>query len=670
MSAAVPSGSGGPAPTRSEVEGWPIQHLDDVAAHLRRLGGQSVRVFEQHRQNIAAPGGTTWEGDAKDAALDRALSDIAVVRLQSDVQAEAAAVAENGGHDVRAAKRAALEAISEAEGDGFRVGEDLSVSDTREVDPATMAARRTAAIEHAEDIRWTTEQLVQTDRLVGRRLQNKAVELEGIRFDGEPSVQLVDNEIGFGPTENTAEVGKSEPDSKPGTTQGQIGPFPVPRSVEEATKTPYAKPEGMAPGAGSVGGGLEDLLNPEEAPPGEHGDEKPGGLPEVLSPTPPPSALDTILAQHTGNGEAKDGRYTRSPLAAPIVGADPSVLDRQAVRVDGARQTLDAAQAELDAAAGQTYTHGAGAGPGHDVTDPLSHVVFDARRELTEQSAILDDLNQAAAESGGQPSPIPALPENVDVQSFPPEPSTFVEGSRALSEGSLGFIPDVAKDIDVFTNWGEHSVADRTQAVLDAAGMVPLPGVKPLAEGVDYGLDALAGVSRHFDDGPTPHAQVEDVPSGGHGVTDVVPHHAADAPGTNHVGGDTGSVVPFGIEDTAALLTTSESAGGHLLERHVAQTPGDLAARLETTRLQEVSTFTSADEAASAVSTALQRNQEAIDNWLTNGAVRYLELDAPFSGGAILERGSAETVAGTGVRVVLKGDGQGGWYVLTGFPRP
>jgi len=133
---------------------------------------------------------------------------------------------------------------------------------------------------------------------------------------------------------------------------------------------------------------------------------------------------------------------------------------------------------------------------------------------------------------------------------------------------------------------------------------------------------------------------------------------------------DTGHVAPYGIEDTGALLTASENAGGHLIERHVGQTFDDLSARLDTTRLQTVSTFTTADEAASAVSTALQHNQQLLNDWVANGAPRKLELDAPFTGGTVLERGAAEAVTGTSVKVVLKGDGNGGWYVLTGFPKP
>lgn len=117
-----------------------------------------------------APGGTEWTGEGKDAALDRVTADIAVVDRQAEVQGEAAAIADNGAADIEAAKRDVLAAIAETEADGFRVGEDLSVTDTRRIDLDTLAARQAAAAEHAEDIRWNAERLVAAVAFTGQRL--------------------------------------------------------------------------------------------------------------------------------------------------------------------------------------------------------------------------------------------------------------------------------------------------------------------------------------------------------------------------------------------------------------------------------------------------------------------------------------------------------------------
>lgn len=183
MSPAAGSGpaGAGPALTRSVIEGWQTQHLSDAASWLRGQVSRSRGAFDELHRNVR---GTEWAGDAKDAAVERVAADVSVVNRQGVVQEDAAAIAEQGAGDVQAAKRDALEAISEAEDDGFTVAEDLSVTDTRRVDLLELGARHASMKAHAENIRWRGEQLVQTDALVGRRLAEQAAELDGIQFDG------------------------------------------------------------------------------------------------------------------------------------------------------------------------------------------------------------------------------------------------------------------------------------------------------------------------------------------------------------------------------------------------------------------------------------------------------------------------------------------------------
>lgn len=151
----------------------------------RQLAAESEELFARHRQNISAPGGTDWVGDARDVALDRVTTDANVVRKQGDIQREAADIAENGCRDIRAAQFQALEAINEAEEAGFRVAENLAVTDRRRMDVYTMAARYTAARDFAEDVRWHAERLVHADAYIAQRLQAKAAELGEVRFGGD-----------------------------------------------------------------------------------------------------------------------------------------------------------------------------------------------------------------------------------------------------------------------------------------------------------------------------------------------------------------------------------------------------------------------------------------------------------------------------------------------------
>lgn len=172
-------------PTRSQIHGWESSHLDATAVQWRTAAAAAESLFEQHRQVIAAPGGSEWSGDAKDAAWRRVTVDLGLVKRQSDIQREAADLAESGFHDIQAARRAVEAAIAAAEANGFSVGEDLSLTDTRIGDPESAVARATASAEHSEFIRWNAEQLLQTDNLVGTRLSAKAAELQSLRFEDD-----------------------------------------------------------------------------------------------------------------------------------------------------------------------------------------------------------------------------------------------------------------------------------------------------------------------------------------------------------------------------------------------------------------------------------------------------------------------------------------------------
>ncbi|WP_235624058.1 DUF6883 domain-containing protein [Mycolicibacterium goodii] len=537
-------------PTRSEIEEWSTSHLSDAATSWRSAATASEGAFDEHRQNIFSPGGATWEGDAKDAALDRVTKDVAVVGRQSDVLREAADLAENGAHDIKAAKDKAVEAITAAENDGFTVGDDLSVTDTHEYDINTIAERNRALAEHTEDIRWAAEQLMQADKLVGDRLHAKSTDLEGIRFegegdgrDGEPTVQLVDNKVQDKPDEDR----KDESGDKPAEqATGQIGPFSVPNSVEDAAKKNGLKPDEKPPAAaGDAGGDLGDLLGANDTPEGKPGDgqaakpgeENPAGLPPVLSQVPPPP--------------------------------DKATIDRQAAKVESARQALAAAQAKLDDAAGQGYMQGAGAGPSRDDTNALSQAVFDARAELIEQTRVLNELNHASAAHGGPTAPVAPLPENADVQGFPKEPPVLERGAGAFAEGMKdtsktiwdATMPDVGNMYDVATDFDGATPEQKRQAAIDAAGMVPWPGAKILGEGIEHGLDALGAAGRHVDDAPTLHGHV-DAPAGGNAP---VEHHAPppDTPAEHHAGGDAAGD-PHAVADHAthtgdALANASEA---------------------------------------------------------------------------------------------------------------
>ncbi|OCB59156.1 hypothetical protein A5722_05230 [Mycobacterium vulneris] len=180
-----PAADAGAGLTRSKIENWDITHLEIAATRWRASADEFEQLFAQHRQNISAPGGTEWEGAAKDAALDRVNADSSVVGRHGEVVRAAADLADASIGDLRAAHRAALTAITEAEADGFRVAENLRVTDARRYDIATIVDRNRALAEHADNIQWNAGQLLATDTLVGQRLTDKATELDSAQFEGD-----------------------------------------------------------------------------------------------------------------------------------------------------------------------------------------------------------------------------------------------------------------------------------------------------------------------------------------------------------------------------------------------------------------------------------------------------------------------------------------------------
>jgi hypothetical protein len=171
---------------------------------------------------------------------------------------------------------------------------------------------------------------------------------------------------------------------------------------------------------------------------------------------------------------------------------------------------------------------------------------------------------------------------------------------------------------------------------------------------------ASAGASARTDVGAKPHV----------GAIDVVAAICIEAHGLASVGGHQEnwlstttetSDVPDAARGASGILARSEAAGGHLIARHVGQTTEQLAARLAgNARLPAASTFNSLAQAEGAVGSALQANASQVSKWVAAGAGGRLVIDAPFSGGSVLMQGATSPVAGTGVRVVLQGNGSGG----------
>ncbi|MFZ2238142.1 MAG: hypothetical protein WAV90_01210 [Gordonia amarae] len=196
-----PGATSSPAPTRTQFENPDTTDLDEAAARWDRFADESEAAWTAHRRNIDSPGGTVWKGDTRDAAFQQVSTDMSVVARQCDTAREAAAIARDASDTRWRLARKVVDAILDAEDDGFHGDEDLTVRDTG-FDPDNAAARKTAAAEHADYINRQAQQYVDAEASTTERLQAKAVELAEPRFGGEgrdATVQLVDNRIKLDP---------------------------------------------------------------------------------------------------------------------------------------------------------------------------------------------------------------------------------------------------------------------------------------------------------------------------------------------------------------------------------------------------------------------------------------------------------------------------------------
>ncbi len=114
------------------------------------------------------------------------------------------------------------------------------------------------------------------------------------------------------------------------------------------------------------------------------------------------------------------------------------------------------------------------------------------------------------------------------------------------------------------------------------------------------------------------------------------------------------------------------SALGHTLARHVGKTDADLISRLATQRrITGASSFTNEAIAESVISSTIKSNRGAIKSWLRSGMTNSLRLE--YSGSTNIGRGIMRTTNVvndlTNARVILKSNGNGGYFILTSFPR-
>lgn len=135
-----------------------------------------------------------------------------------------------------------------------------------------------------------------------------------------------------------------------------------------------------------------------------------------------------------------------------------------------------------------------------------------------------------------------------------------------------------------------------------------------------------------------------------------------------------GSLGETGEDEDEGNLAREERQGGHLIRKHVGQTPEQLRARLERERnISAASSFSNLPTAEAAVDAALKANRDRINQWLAGSSPRFVvNYTASNPVGFTMRRGEAEARSTRRLRLVLVRDTreQDGYRILTGYPTP
>jgi hypothetical protein len=187
----MPSVGGAGLPNLSQILGWDTEHLSRAAVDWVSAAQHWEGTFDNLHRGTLSPGGGVWEGAAADAAQDRTFGDLVKVRGLSDTLQEASAIARRGVEQLDYLKRNAIEAINDARGAGFTVGEGLSVTDTSKF----AGLRVGQAEQHASTIAARAAALAAADNQIAAKITTTTAALSDHGFTERPedkTVQAVD----------------------------------------------------------------------------------------------------------------------------------------------------------------------------------------------------------------------------------------------------------------------------------------------------------------------------------------------------------------------------------------------------------------------------------------------------------------------------------------------
>ena len=333
-------------PTLSQIHAWDVDHLIEAAVHWDSTAERWDAVYREVWQQSL---GMDWQGQARDALIDRTTADSAMVSSKADQLREASLTARKGAGDISAAQRSVLYKVDDAHQAGFVVGEDLSLADIRRSrDAVELATRQAQAQALSADIRSRASQLLAADSEIGAKLTATAGDVGSLNFNEEPvahdgKIQLVDWKQAPAPTPSPGHTGQDVRNAIKNLPKG-TGPFIGEiRSEQDLRNLWDWASEGSAPSTGSKYPGTERLLpdgtrigmrksddhgptmeirTPDKSYTKIHVNEARGGVPEIPAHTAGP-AEGAAPEQHAP-AESTPVEDTPAEAAAPRPAPEPS----------------------------------------------------------------------------------------------------------------------------------------------------------------------------------------------------------------------------------------------------------------------------------------------------------------------------------------------------------
>ena len=121
--------------TRTQIESWNPSTLTEIGDAWIALGTKVEDLFTRYVDGVTKVNDAYWEGKTAEAAQNRANADKKTALVVVDQLEALANRAKQGFHDVDAPLQRARMAITAAESAGFRVADDLTVTDPANPDP-------------------------------------------------------------------------------------------------------------------------------------------------------------------------------------------------------------------------------------------------------------------------------------------------------------------------------------------------------------------------------------------------------------------------------------------------------------------------------------------------------------------------------------------------------